>query len=82
MGYVLEICLGNVKAKNKYKQFISKSHTELDKCKHIIFSLKDIDINDVNEAFYLYTIEDNKKFDFYLVKCEFELVFNIYHYCP
>ena len=82
MGYYCEKCLGKIKAKNKYKHFISESHIELDKCKHIVFSLKDIDINDIDEAFCLYTIEHNKKFDYYLVKCEFELIFNNYHYCP
>ena len=43
---------------------------------------KNIDINDVDEAFYLYIIEHNKKFDYYLIKCEFKLVFNDCEYCP
>ena len=29
----------------------SESHEELDKCEHIVLSLKDIDINIVDEAF-------------------------------
>ena len=66
----------NVKGKNKHKHFKSKSHIEFDKCKLILISHKDIDINDVDEAFYFYIIEHNEKFDYYLVKCEFELVFN------
>ena len=32
--------------------------------------------------FYLYIIERNKKFDYYLIKCKFKLVFNNYEYCP
>ena len=39
-------------------------------------------MNDVDETFYLYLIEHNKKFDYYLVKCEFKLVFNDYQNCP
>ena len=45
-------------------------------------SLKNFDINDVDVAFYLYVVEHNKKFDYYLVRCEFKLVFNDYQYCP
>ena len=45
MDYYCEVCLRNIKAKNKCKHFKSKSHIELDKCKHIILSLKDMDIN-------------------------------------
>ena len=50
----------NIEAKNKYKHFKSKSHQQFDKCKHIILSYKDIDINDVDEAFHLSIIEHNK----------------------
>ena len=49
---------------------------------NIILSPKDIDINDVDEAFYLYIIDHNKKFDYYFVKCQFKIVFNDYQYCP
>ena len=45
-------------------------------------SHKNIDINDVHEAFYLYIIEHNEKFDYYLVKYEFKSVFNDYEYSP
>ena len=72
----------NIKAKSNYKHFKSKSHIEFDKCKQIILSPKDIDIKNRDKAFYLYIIEHNKKFDFYLVKCEFELVFKDSQYCP
>ena len=45
-------------------------------------SHKHIDISDVEETFYLHIIEHNKKFEYYLIKCEFNLVFNDYHNCP
>ena len=82
MDHYCEVCLKIIKAKNKYKHFKSKFHQEFDKGKHILFSYKDIDIDHVDEAFYLYVIEHNKKFDCYISKCEFKIVFNDYQYCP
>ena len=37
-------------------------------------------MKDVDVAFCLYIIEYNKKFDYYLAKSQFELVFNDYQY--
>ena len=51
----------HTKAKNKSKHFKSNYHQEFKKCKHIILSHKNIDINDVDEAFFLYIIETQKK---------------------
>ena len=76
------MCPKYFKAKNKYKHYKLKSHQELDKCKHIELSHKNIDKNKVDEAFYLYIIEPCKKFDDYLIKCEFKLVFIDYEYSP
>ena len=78
MDYYCDVTLRILKAKNKYKLFKSKSHIEIDKCKHIIISCEDIDIKDIDEAIYLYIIEHNQKFDYYLVKCELNLVINDY----
>ena len=71
MDYYCEICLKNIKTKSKYKDFEPKSHQEFNNCKHIISCYRDIDINDVDEAFYLYIIEHNKKFDYYIIRCDF-----------
>ena len=65
MNYYCEICLKNIKTKDKYKHFKSKSHIKFDKCKHILKSYKDTDINDVDEAFYSYLIEHKKIRFFY-----------------
>ena len=51
MDYYCGVCLKNIKTKSKYKHFKSKFHQKFDKCKHIILSYKDIDINNVDEAF-------------------------------
>ena len=39
-------------------------------------------MKDVDEKFHAYIIKQNKEYDYYLMNCEFILVFNIYHYCP
>ena len=70
MDYYCEICLRNNKAKNKYKHLKSKSRQEVDKCKHKLLSHKDIDLNHVDEAFCSNIYEHNRKFDYYLIKCE------------
>ena len=56
-----------IKTKNKYKHIKSKSDIEIDKCKHIILSLKDINIKNVDEAFF-YTLLGTKKIRF--LSCE------------
>ena len=44
-------------------------------------SHKNIGINNADEAFYLNTIEHNKKIDYYPVKWQFKIVFNDSQYC-
>ena len=58
--YYCDICLKNIRARSKYKQFKSKSHQEFNKCKHLKLSHKNFDINDVDETFYLYLIQHKK----------------------
>ena len=41
-----------------------------------------MDIKRVDDALYLYILKHNKKFHYYLVKCEFKIVFKDYQYCP
>ena len=60
MDYYCDVCDKHLKPKGKYKHLKSKSHEKFDKCKHIILSLKDIVINDVDETIYLYIIGHNK----------------------
>ena len=82
MDYYCAICDLFIKPQSKYKQFKSNSHKEFDKCKRIKLTIENTDINDVDKSFYGYNIELNKKYKYYLVKCEFELVFNDYQFCP
>ena len=76
MSYYCDICLRDIKKKTKYSHLKSKSHKEFEKYKHIILSLKNVDIKDVDEILYLYIKDHNKKFNHYLKKCGFKLVFN------
>ena len=82
MDYYCNVCTVFIKPKNKYKHFKSKSPKDFDKCENILLSLKDIDIKEVDEAFYLYFIGHYKKFEYYLVKGQFQLVFNDYQNSP
>ena len=82
MDYYCDVYLKYIRSNSKNSQFKSKSHQEFCKCKHTILSHKDIDISDVDEAFYLHIIERKKKFEQYLVKSEYKLVSDDYHYYP
>ena len=75
MTYYCEICLKGIKTKSKYSHLKSKSHKEFEEYKHIILSLKNIDIRDVDEILSLYIKGHKKKFNHYLLKGEIKLVF-------
>ena len=81
MDYYREVCDECIKSKSKCKHFRSSFHKDFDKCENIVLSLKDIHINNLDEAFYLHIIEHSKKVDYYLLKCQFKLFFNNYQYC-
>ena len=49
---------------------------------HIKLTTENPNINNIDKIFYAYITEQNKNFDFYLVKGEFKVVFNDYEYCP
>ena len=76
MRYYCNICLLDIKKKSKYSHLKSKSHKEFEKYRHIILSLKNVDIKNVDEILYLYMIHHNKKFTHYLLKGQLKLVFN------
>ena len=76
--YVINISITRANICISYQNLIKK----FDKSEHIVLSLKDIDKNNVNEAFYLYVIEYIKKTDYYLVKCQLKLVFDEYQDTP
>ena len=76
MRYNCNICLLDIKKKSKNSHLKSKSHKEFEKSKHLITSFKNVDIKDVNVILYLYMKDYNKKYNQYLLKGQFKLVFN------
>ena len=66
----------DIKRTSKHSHLKSKSHKEFAKYEHIILSLKNVDLKDVDEIFYLYMKDHIKKFNHYLLTGEFKLVFN------
>ena len=54
MRYYCDICLREIKKKNKHSHMKSKSHKDFEKCKHIILSLKNLTSKMLME-YYIYT---------------------------
>ena len=81
MRYFCETCLRDIKKKNKYFYLKPKSHKEFEKDKLIILSSKNVDIKDVDGILYFYIKDHNKKFNHYLLKGEFKLVFKNHQDC-
>ena len=75
MRYYCDICLRDIKKKIKYSHVKSRSHKDFEKSKHLILSLKNVELKDVDEILYLYMKDHSKKFDQYLLKGQFKLVF-------
>ena len=61
---------------NRYKKKSKYSHKEFEKYKHIILSLKNVDIKDVDEILYFYVKDYNKKNNHFFLKGQFKLIFN------
>ena len=82
MDHYCGICDKTIKIEYKNKQNNSKLDKEFEKCDNIVLSLTKVDINDVDNIFYSYIIEHNKKFEHYFMKCDFKLVSNDNQFCP
>ena len=76
MDFYCEECDKLIKSNSKYKPLKSNIHKEFENCKHIELTIENPNINIIDEIFYAYIIEYNKKYDYYVIKCHFELVFN------
>ena len=70
------MCGKHICSTSRSKPFKSKSHTDVSKCDHIIFSLKGLNIDEIDEIHNLYLIEHHKEYDFNKLKVLFELVFD------
>ena len=67
---------------SKYKHFKSNIHEEFDNCNYITLTIENPNMNDVDSIFYSYITEHNRKFDYFLKKCQLKIVFNDYQFCP
>ena len=74
-------CDKTIELKSKSSHFKSNIHKEFERCKNIKLTIENPNINDIDEIFYAYNIEHNKKY-YYLMECEFILIFNDYQFCP
>ena len=81
MRYYCDICLEDVKEKNKSFHLKSKCHTEFEKYNYIKLSLKNVDIKHVDETLCLYMKHHKKNFTHFVLKGEFKPVFNINQDC-
>ena len=81
MSYNCDVCDKTIKLKSTNKQFKKNIHKEFHKCKHIKLTNENLNINNIDEIFYAYIIQHNKKYDYYLINCEFKLDFNDGEFC-
>ena len=82
MGFYCDVSDEKIKLKSKNKPFKSNSHKEFDKYEYINVTIENPNLKDIDEIFQAYIIDHNEKCDFYLIKCEFKLVFNDNQCCP
>ena len=82
MDYFCDVCNTFIERKSKYKHFKSDTHKEFDNGKLIILTIENPDKNNFGRAFYASFIEHYRKFEYYLMKCQFKLVLIDYNFCP
>ena len=61
MSYYCDVCLRDTKKKSKKSHLKSKFHKQFEKNKHVILSLKNVNIKHVDEILYLYNKDQDKK---------------------
>ena len=74
--YHCNICDKTIKLRSKNKHLKSITQNELEKSIHITHSIDNPKFFDVNDIYKDFTNIHNKKYYFYSVKCNFNLVFD------
>ena len=82
IDYNCKVCDKLIRPKSRYKHFKSNTHEEVDNCKHIKLTFKNLDINNVDRSSHEYNIQHKKNYDNYLANNHFELVFKDNQFCP
>ena len=75
MDYYCEICNIHIEPKSKSKHFKSNNHKYLDEHKHIKLTFDNHNIDNIDKIIYTHIKEYDKKYEYYLVRCEFKLCF-------
>ena len=70
------VCDKTYKLKSKNNHFKSLTHIQYESSFRMNHTIKNPNVSDVDKIFNDYTTNYNKKFDLYLFKCDFKLVFN------
>ena len=76
MSYYCSICDKSIKLKSRNKHLKSITHNELEKSIHINHSVENPNFFDVDDKYNDFVNIHNKKYYFYFVKCNFNLVFD------
>ena len=76
MEYYTDVCEKTTKIQSEDKRLQSLTHIEFKKCIRINHTIQNPDFFDIDEIFNGYILNHNKKFDSYLVKNDFKLVFD------
>ena len=71
-----EICNVFIKPKNKSRYFKSNNHKNLAKHKHIKLTIDNPNLDNIDKLFHTHNNDNNNKYEYYLVRCEFKLVFS------
>ena len=71
-----QVCDKTIKLKSKSNHLKTLTQDEFEKCIRIKHTIENPKIFGIVKIFNDYIIKHNKKFDLYLVKCDFKLVFN------
>ena len=75
MDYFCVVCDKTIKLKSTNNHQISVTHIQYEKCIRTYHTFKQLNFFDIDKLFNSYITENNKKFDLYLVKCDFKLDF-------
>ena len=76
MDYYYDICDKTIRNKNENNHLQGLTHNEFEKCIRIRNPIKSPDFFDIDKKFNEYITNDNKKYDLYLTKFDFELDFD------
>ena len=77
-----DICDKLIEPNSNCSYLKALSYEEFDRYKHIKLTIKNPDINEMEDKFDSYNLEHNKNFDYYLIKYDFKLNFYNYENSP